>query len=129
MQSWPTFLLGDMNIDGMNLETSEYRSMIDHLKLRERGPAHDAYVVANGSEWSKPDEAERASTDICGLRLAPCILGGHARVDYILYWDHPDFEISPLASTTHAFPDERRCGVDYLSDHKAVEASFRILRK
>ena len=130
VQSWPTFLLGDMNIDGMDPEAPEYRSMIDHLKLRKLGPVRDAYVVTNGSDWSSErDEAERANTDICGLRLAPCTSGGQARVDYILYWDHPDFEITPLASTTHAFPDERYCGVDYLSDHKAVEASFRIMRK
>ena len=65
--------------------------MIDHLKLRKLGPVRDAYVVTNGSDWSSErDEAERANTDLCGLRLAPCTSGGQARVDYILYWDHPD---------------------------------------
>ena len=130
VRTWPTFLLGDMNIDGMDPNAPEYRSMLDRLTLRFGAAVRDAYVVANGADWlSDPNEAERANTDVCFLRLAPCTFGGQARIDYILYWDHPDFDITPLTSTTHAFPDEQRCDVDYLSDHKAVEASFRIRRK
>jgi endonuclease/exonuclease/phosphatase family metal-dependent hydrolase len=121
--AWPIVLLGDLNVDsGPQTDFAEYNAMVETLSVARLGAPTDSFHDATRTGTQQ----ELASSRNCtGSRVVPCRSPNDAafateqrRLDYVLFWSSPRYEVSVDVLDMLEYPDHD-CGTRYLSDHKA----------
>jgi endonuclease/exonuclease/phosphatase family metal-dependent hydrolase len=146
---WPTFLMGDLNINGITSEfnslgaKSEYARMIDILDqvcldcLNKVSKPVDIFRDY-WEEWLESSGTSLyANTVNCvGQRLQDCKSPKtepslRQRIDYIFHFSSPkksaDIDVQTLDTGVLPLENET-CDTNYLSDHKAVTSSVVVRR-
>lgn len=138
---YPTFLLGDLNVNAIAFDSPEYRALVSKLSASESDPPVDAYrALHTWSSVSGPDRAANTYNCInekmqpCNSPDAPEFAGARARYDLTfqlgpkaLQQFSPATQVRVVSSEPDAFADDS-CGTTYLSDHKGLRTEVEIVQ-
>ncbi len=128
----PTLLLGDLNVNGISDVRRDERggltpwgSVMEALDEPE-----DLFWSAHAPWRMTPDQTERPNTYLCtSWSLKRCDDTSEAsrwtrraRLDYAMWWPTSDRK---EAMVKHLSYSGERCGLHYLSDHRAVQVTLR----
>ncbi len=131
---WPTFILGDVNVDSMTHEPvliGEYDAMFSELKTKIGQPIDAVTEFWKGArafdELTHTRNCTHSRVSPCESPNAPSLATERGRMDYVMYYPHKDYHICVERVETLDFADPAQtCDAPYLSDHKALGAQIEI---